>query len=368
MRNMTSKSYADIFDQASTLPGTIELLTRTAVPPVATRPGQSFVFTGCGSSYYVAQCGAQLLRALSGVSASAAPGSEVWLLPDLWLDENSVLVAISRTGTTTEVLRALERARERGIPAITISLAADVPMHELSDVSLTLTHVQEAGRVMLQSFANMLVAVQWLVATIAHAAGSAQATTYLQGLHGVAGAVSDLLPTFDREAQAIVEQGVGQFVFLGSGPFTGVCAESVLKVQEMAQAPAESYAGLEYRHGPIATLTDRSFVACVSCARTIAFDTLLAGDVQFLGGTPLIVGPEDCLRAAPAGVRTISLPAGLPDWLYGNVALPFFQLLAYHQTIKQGANPDSVRLLDRMIDPHINPHDVDLALASPLPV
>lgn len=368
MRNMTSKSYTDIFDQASTLPGTVDLLARTEVPRVATRPGRSFVFTGCGSSYYVAQCGAHLLRSLSGVTASAAPASEVWLLPELWLDENSVLVAISRTGTTTEVLRALERARERGIPTITISLAADVPMHELSDVSVTLTHVREAGRVMLQSFANMLVAVQWLAAGVAQASGSTEATAYLQGLHDVADAVANLLPTFDREARAIVAQGVGEYVFLGSGPFTGVCAESVLKVQEMSQVRAESYAGLEYRHGPIATLTDRSVVACVSCARTIAFDTLLAGDVQFLGGTPLIIGPEDCLRAAPAGVRTIGLPAGLPDWLYGNVALPFFQLLAYHQTIKQGANPDSVRLLDRTIDPHINPHDLNLKLVSPTSV
>jgi len=365
---MKSKSYADIFDQASTVPATIDLLARTEVPGVATRPGRRFVFTGCGSSYYVAQCGARLLRALSGVSASAAPASEVWLLPDLWLDENTVLVAISRTGTTTEVLRALECARERGIPAITISLAVDVPMHELSDASLTLTHVREGGRVMLQSFANMLIAVQWLAANVARTAGSSRAAAYLQGFPGVADALSDLLPTFDRDAQAIVEQGVGQYVFLGSGPFTGVCAESVLKVQEMAQVPAESYAGLEYRHGPIATLTNRSFVACVSCARTVAFDMLLAGDVQFLGGTPLMIGPEDCLRTAPAGVRTIGLPTGLPDWLYGNVALPFFQLLAYHQTIKQGANPDSVRLLDRTIDPHINPHDVDLKIATPAPV
>lgn len=353
---MDSKSYTDIFAQASTLPETAEALTRMETPSFATTPGRSFVFTGCGSSYYVGQSAAHLMRALGGPPASAVPSSEIWLLPDMWLRDGTVLVAISRTGTTAEVLHALECARERGVPTITISLADAVPMHDLSDFPLPLTHVGEVGRVMLQSFTNMLLAAQWLAIGVSRAAGSSVAPTYAAGLARVAEAVGSLLPLFDQRARAIVQDSVGQYIFLGSGPFAGLCAEAVLKVQEMSQAPAESYAGLEYRHGPIASLTERSVVACMSCKHTVAFDALQMEDAHFLGGRPLMVGPEDCIRQAPAGVATLTLPEGLPAWFYGNLALPFFQLLAYHQTIAQGANPDSVRNLDRTIDPHINPH------------
>jgi len=359
-----SKAYADIIGQASTLATTAGVLADAAAPSFAVQPGRAFVFTGCGSSYYVGQCAAQLMRALGGPPASAVPSSEIWLLPDMWLRERTILVAISRTGTTAEVLRALEMARARGVPAVTISLADNVPMHELGSFALPLTHVREAGRVMLQSFSNMLLAAQWLVAVVAHAAGSAVAPSYLDGLERVAPAVRDALPAFDDRARAIAHAGVGQYVFLGSGPFAGLCTEAVLKVQEMSQAPAESYAGLEYRHGPIAALTARSVVTCVSCQHTVAFDALQAGDVRFLGGRAIMVGPEDSVRALPAGVESIPLTADLPPWLYGNLALPFLQLLAYHQTMEQGANPDSVRNLDRTITPHIDPHVLgDLALA-----
>jgi len=366
MSTMDSKSYADIVGQASTLPETAEIVARMETPSFVTQPGRTFVFTGCGSSYYVGQSAARLMRALGGPPASAVPSSEIWLLPDMWLRDGTILVAISRTGTTAEVLRALECARERDIPAVTISLANDVPMHDLSDFPLPLTHVHEVGRVMLQSFTNMLLAAQWLAIGVARAAGSSVAPDYATGLARVAEAVGSLLPLFDDRARATIRDGVGQYVFLGSGPFAGLCAEAVLKIQEMSQAPAESYAGLEYRHGPIATLTERSVVACMSCRHTVAFDALQAGDARFLGGRPIMVGPADCVRQAPAGVQTITLPDHLPPWLYGNLALPFFQLLAYHQTVSQGANPDSVRNLDRTIDPHINPHvlhDMGLVLA-----
>ena len=356
MSETNSKAYADILGQATTLPRTAEFLQQTQVPAFATELGRSFVFTGCGSSYYVGQCAAQLMRALGGPPASAVPSSEVWLLPDMWLREGTVLVAISRTGTTAEVLRALESARTRGIPSVTISLAQDVPMHGFGSFALPLTHVREAGRVMLQSFSNMLLTAQWLAAAVAQEADPALATPYLAGLGPVARAVREVLPMLDEEAQAIVRGGASQYVFLGSGPFAGVCAEAVLKIKEMAQVPSESYGGLEYRHGPIATLTTGSVVAIASCRHTAPFDILQAADVQFLGGQAILVGPEDSLGGAPAGARTIPLPADLPPWLYGNLALAFFQLLACHQTVAQGANPDSVRNLDRTIDPHIDPH------------
>ena len=309
------------------------------MPSFAMRSGRTFVFTGCGSSYYVGQCAAQLMRALGGPPASAVPSSEIWLLPEMWLREGTVLVAISRTGTTAEVLRALESARAHGIPSVTISLALDVPMHALGDFALPLTHVREAGRVMLQSFSNMLLAAQWLAVAVAQAADSAIAVPYRAGLAQVARAVQVVLPAFDERAREIADEGVGQYVFLGSGPFSGVCAEAVLKVKEMAQVPSESYVGLEYRHGPIATLTPRSVVAIASCRHTEAFDILQAGDVQFLGGRAILVGPEAVLRAAPAGAQTLPLPDDLPPWLHGNLALAFLPIARLPPDRRPGCQP-----------------------------
>lgn len=363
MEPTEQKNYSDIFDQAASLPQTVEMLSDTELPTFATEPGRSYIFTGCGSSYYVAQCGAQFMRALGNIHAYAVPSSEVWLLPELYLRKDSVLVAISRTGTTTEVIRALERARDRQVPAVGISLSNEGPMSDLTDFRLELSHVNEVGRVMMQSFSNMLFAVQWLVAKVAQISCESEADCYISGLSKAANAIGQVLSDQDRQAQAIAQQDPQQYVFLGSGPLSGICAEAELKIKEMTQVATESCATLEFRHGPIATLTDRSIVALASCPRTLVFDKIVADDVRLLGGTAVVVGPGDVdTDNMPGEVLRVKFPNELPDWLYGNVALPFFQLLAYHQAVRLGKDPDSVCHLDKNVEPHIDPHVLDLGV------
>ncbi len=359
MGTTTAKVYADIHAQATTLPRTLAFLEGLEVPSFVTQAGRSYIFTGCGSSYYAAQCAALLLRTIAGVPAWAVPSSEIWLLPDAWLGAHSVLVAISRSGATAEVVHALEQAWERHVPTITISLATGMPASTLSDFAIALTHVHEAARPMTLSFSNMLLAAQWLGARVAHAAGR-DTRALDEGVRRVGDRIGDLLPMFDRRAAEIVDAGVAQYVFLGSGPLSGICAEASLKIQEMTQVATESYPTLEYRHGPIATLTDRSIILLLSCAPTSAFDQIVARDVHLLGGQAALVSPADVPLSVPAGTRTIILPPGLPDWLYGNIALPFFQLLAYHQAIRLGANPDAIRHLNKAVTPHVDAKVVEL--------
>lgn len=352
-------THRDILRQGQTLSATLDLLEQTPLPGALSQP-RSYVFTGCGSSYYAAEGAARLLASFGDARATAAPASELWLVPELYLRDDSVVVGVSRTGTTTEVLRALEQARERGLPTGAISLGTDVPLYDLADFRLDLSHVGERGRVMTQSFSNLLLAGQWL----ALQAVGKPAQPYARGLRAAADAVAALLPAFDERARAVAGRGHGQYVVLGSGPIAPLCAEIVLKIKEMTQLPSESYPALEYRHGPIAGLTGSSLVSYVSTPRSSAFDAIGVGDARLLGADALVAGPPAALAGLPVATETIALPDDLPEWLYGNVALPFFQLLAYHRTVELGADPEAVRNLDKYTDPHIDPHVVGLALAD----
>lgn len=352
-------TYVDILRQGETLSETLDRLEQ-APPPDGFSRSRSFVFTGCGSSYYAAEGAARLLSALADVHATAAPASELWLVPELYLREDSVVIGVSRTGTTTEVVRALEQARGRGLATGAISLGVGVPLYDLADFRLELSHVGERGRVMTQSFSNLLLAGQWL----ALQAGGRAAQAYTRGLRAAVDAVAALLPALDERARAVARRGHEQYVMVGSGPIAPLCAEVVLKIKEMTQLPSESYAALEYRHGPIAGLTATSLVSYVSTPRSSAFDAIGVGDAHLLGADALVAGPAAALAGLPDTVESLVLPDGLPDWLYGNVALPFFQLLAYHRTVELGANPEAVRNLDKHTDPHVDPHVVGLALAD----
>ena len=71
--------------------------------------------TGCGSTYYLALAAAALVQELTGVRARALPASEVWLYPESAYQNGSktLLLAVSRSGTTTETVRAVESFKAR---------------------------------------------------------------------------------------------------------------------------------------------------------------------------------------------------------------------------------------------------------------
>src|SRR5512135_1469209 len=108
-------TYEEIKSQTRAWAQALELVSRTPLPQ-AEDYGQ-VIFTGCGSTYYLSLAAAALYQELSGRTARAAPGGELWLNPQTFLSqEKTLLVAVSRSGTTTETLRAVERfqARRRG--------------------------------------------------------------------------------------------------------------------------------------------------------------------------------------------------------------------------------------------------------------
>lgn len=351
---MTTPSYHDIVEQAPSLARTAEVAADVAVPG-ADRP---WVFVGCGASYHAGAAAAGLLCALGG-QAQAVPASELWMNPDVWLRPDSVVVGLSRTGTTTETVAALQTAHRRGARTIGVSLAAGTPVVADVDTSLVLDHVVETGRVMTRSFSNLLAAAQSLAVSAAVASGStseAMVEEYRSGLRAVGGAVAQAMPGFDEGARLTAKSANEHVVFLGSGPDLGLCRQAALQAQETARAAVETHAVLDYRHGPLSTLTPDSLVVLLTTDRSLPADLLLAEDVAVLGGTLVAVGPSAIVEQLPDHVERVVTPGDLPRWLAGNVGLPFLQLLAYHLTVARGADPESVRNLDRTKQPHVNPH------------
>ncbi|WP_181767177.1 SIS domain-containing protein [Streptomyces albidus (ex Kaewkla and Franco 2022)] len=202
-----------------------EAAAATALP----ESGQSVAVVGCGTSWFMAQAYAALReRAGLGVTDAFA-ASEALLGAQRGYDK---VVAITRSGTTTEVLRVLEAVRGR-IPTVTVLGAPDTPAREVSDETVTLP------------FADELSVVQTRFAT------SALALLRAHLGEDLAGAVADAEEALTVPVrQEWVE--AEQFTFLGTGWTVGLAHEAALKMREAAQSWTESYPAMEYRHGPIA--------------------------------------------------------------------------------------------------------------------
>ena len=182
---------------------------------------------GCGTSLYMAQAYAAAREAAGAGETDAFPASE---FPSG--RSYDALLAISRSGTTTEVARALATL-PRTLPTYAVVGSEDTPVAMSAHRSVVLDFADEASVVQTRFATAALVL---LLAGIGVDTEAAAAQAEL--------ALADGLPAGTEAASS--------FVFLGRGWTVGLANEAALKLREAALVPAESYPALEYRHGPIA--------------------------------------------------------------------------------------------------------------------
>jgi fructoselysine-6-P-deglycase FrlB-like protein len=182
------------------------------------RAGERVLAVGCGTSLHMAGAYAGLREAAGLGDTDARAASEV-------TDARTYdrILAISRSGTTTEVARVLSRVAERAAAVVSLGFA-------------------DEGSVVLTRFA----------------------TTALALLRAHLG--DDLSPAIAGAGRALAESlpadpsAFDHFVFLGRGWTVGLADEAGLKMREASLSVSESYPALEYRHGPISLAGVRSLV------------------------------------------------------------------------------------------------------------
>jgi fructoselysine-6-P-deglycase FrlB-like protein len=189
-------------------------------------PGEPAAAIGCGTSHHIARAYAALREERNLGTTDAAIASE--LSPHRSYGR---VVAISRSGTTTEVLRTLEGLRG-SIATVAITAVPGSPVASSADETIVLDFADE------QSVVQTRFATTALALLRAHIGDRLEAAI-ADGEAALAGA----LPVEPSEFK--------QFVFLGQGWTVGLANEAALKLREAASAWTEAYPAMEYRHGPI---------------------------------------------------------------------------------------------------------------------
>jgi len=218
-------------------------------------PGEKVLVIGCGTSAFVAESFAYL-REQAGLGVTdAAYASE----PRVWRDWTRV-IAVTRSGTTSEVLDAL-RAIPAGVTKVVVTGVAGSPAATLADEVLLLDYADEASVVQTRF-----------------------PTVFLMAARAALGYdVADLPDRLATALTAPLPVDVTDFdhiVYLGTGWTHGLAQEAALKIREAAQAWSESYPVFDYRHGPLAVAHHGSLVWLFS-----AGDATLADDIRVTGAT-----------------------------------------------------------------------------------
>ena len=267
----------------------------SAAEPSLPRPGERIAIVGCGTSWFVAQAAAWVREAAGHGPADAFAASEFPARRGY-----DRVVAISRSGTTTEVIRLLEDLQER-TPTVALCGVEGTPVAELADAVVPLGFADERSVVQTRF-----------------------ATTALAVLRAHAG--QDLAPVIADAERALGAplpadpEAFEQFVFLGRGWTVGLAEEAALKMREATNSWAESYPAMEFRHGPVS----------VAGPRTLAW-TL--GDVE-----PDVVGD-----VGSTGARVV---VGKLDPM---AELVLIQRMAVALAEAKGLDPDHPRHLTRSV-------------------
>ncbi|WP_348790193.1 SIS domain-containing protein [Leifsonia sp. NPDC080035] len=202
----------------------------TAEQALLPRRGERIAVVGCGTSWFMAQSYAAL-RETAGLGVTDAfAASEAFVDRDY-----DAVVALTRSGTTTEVLELLDALRASGSRARTVGVVGDpeTPLVDLVDDAILLPFADERSVVQTRF-----------------------ATTTLALVRASLG--EDLGPVIEQARTAIDEElddalvAADQYAFLGAGWTVGLAHEAALKMREASQSWTESYPAKEYRHGPIA--------------------------------------------------------------------------------------------------------------------
>ncbi|AIR96786.1 SIS domain-containing protein [Streptomyces glaucescens] len=228
---------------------------RAALPA----PGERVAFVGCGTSYFMARAAAALREGAGQGETDAFAASE---FPHGRPYDR--VVALTRSGTTTEVLELLGELRGR---LRTTAVTADpaTPVAETADDLVVLDYADERSVVQTRF-----------------------ATTALTLLRAHLGLHTDAVTADARTALAgDLPQGLAgrtRFAFLGRGWTVGLADEAALKMREAAGAWSESYPAMEYRHGPISVSTRGTATWMLGQAPPGLADEVRATGAQWIAG------------------------------------------------------------------------------------
>jgi glucosamine--fructose-6-phosphate aminotransferase (isomerizing) len=305
-----------------------------------------WLFIGCGTSFYLAEAAAASWTMLTKQRARALPASEPLLFPDLTFASavNLQSVIISRSGSTSEAVRAANMLRQAGVPTLGITCSSDSPLERACDHGLRISVADEESTVMTRSFTAMLLAIQNLAARVSNQ------PNFIAELEQMAHHFSARVKSICDQAEAFVgEHSFDDYVFLGQGPFYAIGQEGSLKVTEMSCSYSQAFHTLEFRHGPKAIVSKETCLTFFLSGSGYEAECDVLAEMKELGAVTIAIcnRADDRVRRSSDLVFELGLAANEAAMLVPSVVPA--QLLGFFTGIKKKLNPDHPRNLSRVV-------------------
>lgn len=294
---------------------------------------RNIILFGCGSAYFAALYGANLLS-VSGRHAQAIQANEAAsVLP--WIGRRDLAILVSQSGETLDVLETMRELKRRDVPTLALVNVIGSSLSRGADLVLPLRAGPEVAVATTKVFTAMLSALHLLSG--GQTGELKQAGKALDKFDGRY-ASGTLLPLVER-----LKDGHHVYI-LGKGQLYPIALETALKLKEVAYIHAEGFASGELKHGMIALIEPGTSVIILVPEDGTKNDLLSAAqEVKARGAYVIGVGPEK------NPIFDYHVPVAGCGKLTAIPMVVAMQLLAYHLAVAKNLDPDKPRNLAKSV-------------------
>jgi glucosamine--fructose-6-phosphate aminotransferase (isomerizing) len=304
------------------------------------RNSRNVFLTGSGTSYHCALIAKHLLSNFAKIHAETMVSSEFQYTLD-GIDNTSVLLAISQSGETADVLQAVKAAKHMGARILSIVNIPTSSLARISDCFLPIGCGPEVGVAATKSFTAQLSLIYTIVDRLCNGCLGFEADKAILG-----GALREVLDT-EIKIHSIAEglRDAKDVYVLGRSIHYPIALEGALKLKELAYIHAEGMTAGELKHGPLALIERSSYVIIINPSDTTSDDNIAtAHEIKARGAT--IIGISD----KPNDVYDIFIKIpSVKSIIYPIIEVLPFQILAYYLALAKNADPDYPRNLAKSV-------------------
>jgi fructoselysine-6-P-deglycase FrlB-like protein len=296
--------------------------------------------TGIGSSWHAA-FGAGAVFSRAGRPVYMQDAGE--LVQFAAFPAGSVIIAISRSGRSVEIVNLLAKARDSEATVIGITSSADGVLAQEAQLSILVPTLRDHA-ISVNTYSTLALAA----AALASAAVDAFDDKLAASLSSSVAETKRKIPSWREQIGGNSWFAPGKLVhFLARGGSLGSCYEAALLWEEGAKSEATALGTGSFKHGPQEMVVQGTrFAMWVDGQRSRDQDLSIARDLRYLGASVVLIGQD---LPPDAGDLVFQLPQMAAEWQFVIDILPA-QLAAEHLARLAGVDCDSFRICSYIVE------------------
>ena len=298
-----------------------------------------------GTSDNAATYAKYLLAIENGLPVALAAPSVYTLYERAPRLRDTLVVAVSQSGMSPDIVAVVQDARDQGMPTLAITNAPGSRLAEAAEWVIDCRAGEERSVAATKTYTATLAALALLSVALADDAGR------LAELRVVPEAVA---ATLEMQASVMARRAeryryMEDCAVIARGYNYATAFEVALKLKELTYSRAQAYSSADFMHGPIASVAPGyPVVLAAPSGRALADARQLAEELRRRTAELVVISDDEALLSTAQ--TPLRLPAGVPEWLSPITAVVPGQLLSYHLALARGLDPERPRGLHKVTE------------------